>query len=156
MATRTANEQRKRKNLRPSFAYFVRSHGAGMIGVTANRIDAEVEFPYDEEAIRIIRTIAGRRWHRDDRYWTIPFEQGAARGTAVHRGRFTTTIDGREWTPPAPRTSTSDPFTCLFRILPDTASSVRLQGARSSPSSRCRRRYRAHATTQPSERGTRP
>lgn len=32
----------------------------------------KVTFPYDADAVQVIRTIPGRRWHKEQKFWTIP------------------------------------------------------------------------------------
>lgn len=33
-----------------------------------------IKFPYSEERVKKIRRIAGRSWHQNERYWTIPLD----------------------------------------------------------------------------------
>lgn len=35
-----------------------------------------VVLPYNPEPVAKIKTIPGRRWHQEERYWTVPDEQG--------------------------------------------------------------------------------
>jgi site-specific recombinase XerD len=35
-----------------------------------------VSFPYDPELVQKIKTVTGRRWHPEERYWTVPHEPG--------------------------------------------------------------------------------
>lgn len=48
----------------------LRTDGEGRIVVT---------FPYDPELVQKIKGIAGRRWHPQKRYWTVPHEAGMVR-----------------------------------------------------------------------------
>ncbi|MDD4592317.1 MAG: hypothetical protein PHG06_18100 [Parabacteroides sp.] len=38
-----------------------------------NKDKLYIKFNYDEEKIRNIKTINGRRWELEKRYWTIPY-----------------------------------------------------------------------------------
>jgi len=35
-----------------------------------------IEFPYDPERVAKIRTIPGRRWHPEERVWSVPADEG--------------------------------------------------------------------------------
>ncbi len=91
-----------------------------MIRITTGLLDARVDFPYDTEAVAIIKTVPGHRWHPDTKHWTI--SPGAVRVAALRfyeRG-FAVTIDGRPFSPAAapPRAAAGDPFAALLRTLP--------------------------------------
>jgi hypothetical protein len=36
-----------------------------------------VRFPYSPECVAKIKTVAGRRWHPEGKYWTVPTTDGA-------------------------------------------------------------------------------
>ncbi|MCI0484669.1 MAG: phage integrase N-terminal SAM-like domain-containing protein, partial [candidate division NC10 bacterium] len=36
-----------------------------------------VVVPYDSDRVAKIKTFAGRRWHREDKFWTVPYTDGA-------------------------------------------------------------------------------
>ena len=38
-----------------------------------------VFFPYSAECVAKIKTVAGRRWHQEERYWTVPHTDGTLR-----------------------------------------------------------------------------
>jgi hypothetical protein len=64
---------------------------------------AVVEFPYDEEAVQIIRTIPGRRWNATQKHWTVPGDGFRLLAPRMHTHGFTVTVDGRPFTrTPAP------------------------------------------------------
>ncbi|MDR5683100.1 MAG: integron integrase [Armatimonadota bacterium] len=47
-----------------------------------------VHFPYDPQCVAKIKTIAGRRWHPEGKYWTVPRTDGVlARLLALFAGR---------------------------------------------------------------------
>jgi hypothetical protein len=83
--------------------------------------DAVVEFPYDDAALEIIRSVPGRRWNRDARHWIIPHAEVRLAATRFHKAGFTVTIDGHPFDP-APSPPRADiggaPLTAFFRILP--------------------------------------
>ena len=35
-----------------------------------------VEFPYSPERVERIKSIPGRWWHREEKYWTVPHTEG--------------------------------------------------------------------------------
>ena len=45
----------------------------GTIQVTAGESGRlVVHFPYSTERVAVIRTVPGRRWHPEEKYWTVP------------------------------------------------------------------------------------
>lgn len=43
-----------------------------MILITQNGDDYEIRFPYDPEVVRRVKDVAGRRWHPEEKFWSIP------------------------------------------------------------------------------------
>jgi hypothetical protein len=93
-----------------------------VIRITTHGGEARVVFDYDAEAVAIIRTISGRRWDPDHRYWTIPttgINLAARRFADIG---FTVTVDGRPWTPPAPSPpparAIGSPVDAFYHCLP--------------------------------------
>ncbi|PIQ45253.1 MAG: hypothetical protein COW04_08670 [Deltaproteobacteria bacterium CG12_big_fil_rev_8_21_14_0_65_43_10] len=35
-----------------------------------------VSFPYDPQLVKKVKTIDGRKWHRDEKYWSFPSSDG--------------------------------------------------------------------------------
>ncbi len=79
---------------------------------------AVVGFPFDAEAVEIVRTIPGRRWHPDGRYWTIPPDAVRLAAARFYAAGFDVTIDGRYFEPNPSRAESDDPFVALLRVLP--------------------------------------
>jgi hypothetical protein len=82
---------------------------------------ASVAFAYDEGALAVIRSVPSRRWHRDERVWSIArdFVELAA-GEFVQAG-FEVRIDGRSFKAPTRRTrgdAGANPFVTLMNDLP--------------------------------------
>jgi hypothetical protein len=79
-----------------------------------------VSFPYDAEAVEIIKTIPGRRWSPDYKRWTI--EAGDIRMAAVMflRAGYDVAVDGVPYEevsrPSAPALS---PLVSFFAVLPN-------------------------------------
>ena len=46
-----------------------------MSKLTINNDRIEVQFPYDPKRIALIRTVFGRKWHRDSRCWSVPISE---------------------------------------------------------------------------------
>jgi hypothetical protein len=32
-----------------------------------------VSFPYDSQLVEKVKTIEGRKWHKDEKYWSFPY-----------------------------------------------------------------------------------
>jgi hypothetical protein len=80
-----------------------------VIRITTHGHDARVEFPFDDEARLVIRTIPGRRWEPEGRYWVINkalIDLVAKRFTDAS---FPVTVDGVPWQPPAASSSPPPP-----------------------------------------------
>lgn len=64
------------------------------------RIDSDtgqrttVRFPYDAEAVEIIRTIPGRRWNPQLKQWTIPADEATLAASRFRRAGFSVVLNG--------------------------------------------------------------
>jgi hypothetical protein len=72
-----------------------------VIRITTGRGDARVVFAYDAEAVDIIRTIAGRIWNPEGRYWAIPVDAVNLAARRFTDAGFDVAVDGKPWTPTA-------------------------------------------------------
>lgn len=43
-----------------------------MILVTQNNEEYEIRFPYDPQIVSMVKEVPGRRWHPEEKFWTIP------------------------------------------------------------------------------------
>lgn len=92
-----------------------------MIRITTGGSTARVAFPYDAEAVAIVKSIPGRRWDPERRHWTI--DAGDARIAAERfvRAGYAVQLDGRPFeatTQQSTRSPNVGPFLALFTILP--------------------------------------
>ncbi len=84
-----------------------------------NILTARVEFPYDEEAVAIIKTIGGKRWDKVLRYWTIPADSVQLAARRFTNAGFTVTINGTPYTPTSTTpVNSSTVIRALFTTLP--------------------------------------
>lgn len=80
---------------------------------------ATVTFPYDAEAVAIIKTISGRHWHASRRQWTIDATSAQLAAKRFTDAGFHVTINGRAYTAtPAAMTTGTRPIADLFAALP--------------------------------------
>lgn len=85
---------------------------------------ATVAFAYNEALVELIRTVPGRKWHVEDRVWTVPAGQIEGTAAMFHKAGCTVTIDGKVWTPLAQHkgsvpSSRVELLTRLFTSIPD-------------------------------------
>ncbi len=94
-----------------------------MITITSTGAVTVVTFPYDEQAVTIIRTIPGRHWNAELKQWLIATDRARLAAKRFHDAGFTVTIDGRAYEstpPPSPTSATAKPpLVALFNVLPD-------------------------------------
>jgi hypothetical protein len=86
-----------------------------VIHITTRGMTAIVDFPYDEEAVDIIRTIPGRRWDRGAKHWIIPVDCVTLAAKRFESAGFTVTGDIPR---PRPTASVVDPFGALLTAVP--------------------------------------
>ena len=43
-----------------------------MILVTQNNEEYEIRFPYDPQVVSMVKDVPGRRWHPEEKFWSIP------------------------------------------------------------------------------------
>jgi hypothetical protein len=91
-----------------------------MICIEQYGATAIMQFPYDVEAVDIIRSIAGRRWDPERKYWTIQTIEVALAARRFTNAGFTVTIDGLEtgYENSSSATGASDPIGALLVATP--------------------------------------
>lgn len=43
-----------------------------MISVIKNEDVYEIRFPYNDMLVSVVKNVAGRRWHKEDKFWSVP------------------------------------------------------------------------------------
>jgi hypothetical protein len=81
------------------------------------RMRAVVEFPFDAEAVAIIKGLPDRYWNNRARYWTISVDDIDVAGHRFTAAGYQVTVDGQPWAPQAPPVGAS-PFRYLFDAMP--------------------------------------
>ena len=89
-----------------------------MIRITTDGYHSTVTFPYDAEAVAIIKTIPVHRWDPKTKTWTTETSWVRLLATRLHAQGFDIAIDGVPFTPDPPK-PLGLPFDALFAILPE-------------------------------------
>jgi hypothetical protein len=97
----------------------IERQGTGMFA------EARVLFPYNAHLVDLIRSVPGRYWNSDDRFWTIPVGEVNATARMFAGAGADVTVDGRPYTehqtkepPPRQPPPSGDEIDALFRRLP--------------------------------------
>jgi hypothetical protein len=92
-----------------------------VIRITTHGHEARVEFPYDDEARLIIRSIPGRTWDPERRCWTIERGDVDLAARRFSDAGFGVTVDGKPWTSPSwPRSMNGSAVDAFYAALPAT------------------------------------
>jgi hypothetical protein len=84
---------------------------------------AVVTFPYDAEAVEIVKSVPMRRYHAEPvKYWSIPTSEWRVAATRFYFAGFDVVVNDDPFTPaavaPGPARGES-PFVALFDLLPE-------------------------------------
>ena len=92
-----------------------------MIRIRTEGHYAKIAFPYDAEAVAIIKGIPVHRWDKASKTWTTETSWVRLLATRMHARGFEIEINGEIFTPERPKAKamSSSPFTALFSALPD-------------------------------------
>jgi hypothetical protein len=78
---------------------------------------ATVRFPYDPEAVEIIKSAPVHRWSPRDKQWTTETAWVELLAKRFHDQGYDVAVDGELWAPPDPA-ALVDPLRALFEALP--------------------------------------
>ncbi len=76
-----------------------------------------LKFPYDEAAIKIVKSVPIHRWSSEAKTWTVETSWLQLLEKRFTDASYTVAIDGELWTPPDMK-ALSPPMSALFDALP--------------------------------------
>jgi hypothetical protein len=79
---------------------------------------SEARFPYNEEALKVIKSAPVHRWDASRKVWTVETSWVQLLAERFRRGGFDVAIDGEIWTGPPKPEVVGSPLAALLEALP--------------------------------------